>query len=159
AIAAEIRVRVTPAQKDGIAQARPVVPAAQEAYLRGRYHLNKGEETEVRRSVQDFTEAIALDPADARGYAGRAGALIALADFYDRPDDVMPRAKADAERALTLDPSLAEAHASLGAVRFLYEWNWRGAEDELRRATDLAASSSDAAVWYAVFLAQMGRFR
>jgi TolB-like protein/DNA-binding winged helix-turn-helix (wHTH) protein/Tfp pilus assembly protein PilF len=158
AIADEIRVHVADPQDAALGRTRQLVPAAQEAYLRGRYHLNKGDEAEIRRSLQDFGEAIARDPTDARAYAGRAAAFIALADFYDRPADVMPRAKADAEQALALDSSLSEAHASLGAVRFLYEWDWRGAEAELKRAADTPAASTDAGVWYAVFLAQMRRF-
>ena len=71
----------------------------------------------------------------------------------------MPRARRAAENALKLDETLSEAHTSLGAVRFLYDWDWRGAEEEFKRATALNAASSDAHGWYGVFLAQMGRFQ
>jgi hypothetical protein len=59
-----------------------------------------------------------------------------MTDFYERPSVMMPRARAAAEPAIKLDAGLSEAHASLGAVRFLYDWDWAGAEEELRRATD-----------------------
>jgi Tfp pilus assembly protein PilF len=57
-----------------------------------------------------------------------------------------------------LDDNLADAHAALGAVRFIYDWDWKGAEAEFRRALSLSSTSSDAHVWYGVFLSQMGRF-
>jgi tetratricopeptide (TPR) repeat protein len=69
----------------------------------------------------------------------------------------MPRARAAAEQALRLDPRFADGHAALGAVRFLYDWDWRSAEEELKRAIELAPASVDAHLWYGVFLGQMGR--
>jgi TolB-like protein/DNA-binding winged helix-turn-helix (wHTH) protein/Tfp pilus assembly protein PilF len=158
AIADEIRVKLTAGEATELARPRRVNPAGQEAYLRGRYHLNQGGEPELRKSLDDFGAAIAIDARDARSHAGLAQAYIALTDYYERPSVMMPRARAAAEQAIKLDNGLSEAHASLGAVRFLYDWDWAGAEEELRRATDLARSSADAHLWYGVFLAQMGRF-
>jgi tetratricopeptide (TPR) repeat protein len=158
AIADEIRVKLSPGGAAGLVRPRRVDPAAQEAYLRGRYHLNRGGEAELRKSLDDFTAAIAIDATDANSHAGLAQAYIALTDYYERPSVMMPRARAEAEQAIKLDDALSEAHASLGAVRFLYDWDWAGAEAELKRATDLAQASADAHLWYGVFLAQMGRF-
>lgn len=157
-IAGEIRLQLTPKAQTGLGRARPVVPAAHEAYLRGRYRLNKGEESEIRKSVDDFNEAIRLDPSAAPSFAGLAQAYIALTDFYERPTVAMPRARAAAEQALRLDSEFADAHAALGAVRFLYDWDWQGAEAEFRRALSLNPASADAHVWYGIFLGQMGRF-
>jgi TolB-like protein/DNA-binding winged helix-turn-helix (wHTH) protein/Tfp pilus assembly protein PilF len=157
-IADEIRVKLTPATRADLSRPRVIVPAAQEAYLRARYHLNKGDEAEVRKSVDDFNQAIALDPKDARSYAGLSQAYVALTDFYDRPTEAMPRARAAAEKAIALDETLADAHTSLGAVRFLYDWDWAGSEASFKRAIALNRASADAHVWYGVFLAQMGRF-
>jgi len=156
-VANEIRVQLTPDQQHLLTRTHPAVPAAQEAYLRARYHFNKGEEAEIRKSIDAFNEAIALDPQDARSQAGLANAYVALSDFYERPSEMLPRARQAAERALKLDDSLADAHTALGVVRFLYDWNWSGAEDELKRATALNPASSDAHAWYGTFLAQMGR--
>jgi TolB-like protein/DNA-binding winged helix-turn-helix (wHTH) protein/Tfp pilus assembly protein PilF len=158
AIADEVRVKLTPRQQTEQARTRRVDPAAQEAYLRGRYHFNQGAEPELRKSVDDFNAAIAIDAGDARSHAALAQAYIGLTDYYERPSQMMPRARSAAEQAVTLDPNLPEAHAALGAVRFLYDWNWAGAEDELKLATELAPASSDAHLWYGVFLSQMGRF-
>jgi len=157
AIAEEIRIRLSPEEKTRLAQARTVSAAAQEAYLRGRYHLNQGDEAAVRKSVDDFTAAIAADSQDARSYSGLSQAYIALTDFYERPTETMPRAKTAAEAAIRLDDTLADAHVSRGAVRFLYDWDWNGAESEFRRALSLNNASADAHVWYGVFLSQMGR--
>jgi len=157
-IASEIRVQLTPAADRGLARSRTSVPAAQEAYLRGRYHYNRGDEVETRKSIDEFKDAIRLDPQDPRPLTGLAQAYIALADFYERPAETMPRARAAAEQALSLDATLSDAHAALGAVRFLYDWDFRGAETEFTRALELNPASPDAHVWYGVFLGQMGRF-
>ena len=159
AITAEVRAQLLPQADLPLRHARTIPAAAQEAYLRGRYHLNKGDESELRKSIDDFNEAIANDPDDARSYAGLAEADIALADYYVRPSETMPRARAAAERAVKLDDGLSEAHATLGAVRFLYDWDWPGAEEELKRAIRLNDASADAHGWYGVYLAQMGRFQ
>ena len=157
AIAGEIRVHLTPAQQDVLARAHPVDVRAQEAYLRGRYHLNQGSEAELHKALDSFTEAIAIDGNDARSLAATAWTQIALTDFYERPSIAMPKARAAAEQALRLDPTLADAHAALGAVRFLYDWDWASAEEQLTSAIELAQASVDAHLWYGVFLGQMGR--
>jgi TolB-like protein/Tfp pilus assembly protein PilF len=157
-IADEIRLQLSAADRATLARSRTVVPAAHDAYLRARYHLNKGAAEELTRSIDDFNEAIRLDPSDAPSYAGLAQAYIALTDFYERPTVMMPKARAAAEQALALDNRSAEAHMAFGAVRFLYDWNWSEAESELKQALALNPASADAHVWYAIFLAQMGRF-
>ena len=158
AIASEIRLQLTPEERTQLTGGRVGSVAAQEAYLRGRFHLNNGDEAEVRKSVDYFNQAIAADGNDPRSYVGLAQAYIALTDFWDSPAETMPRARAAAASAVHLDDGLADGHAALGAVRFLYDWDWRGAEAEFRRALALNDASADAHVWYGVFLSQMGRF-
>jgi serine/threonine-protein kinase len=75
-----------------------------------------------------------------------------------RPDDAFPKARAAAERALQLDASLAEPHATLAFVKMYYDWDWPGAEREFRRALTLNPSYATAHEWYGLFLAAMGRF-
>ena len=157
AIADEIRLQLTPAQQGVLARVHRVNPRAEEAYLRGRYHLNQGTEDGLRKALDDFAAAVSIDASDARSFAGNAWTYIALTDFYERPSTAMPRARAAAEQAMRLDPGLADGHAAMGAVRFLYDWDWRAAEDELKRAIELAPASVDAHLWYGVFLSQMGR--
>jgi tetratricopeptide (TPR) repeat protein len=129
----------------------------QEAYLKGRYHLNKGSEEEIKKGIEYFQQALAKDPQDARSYAGLADSYVAMSDSYLTPAETMPQAKQAAQKALNVDENLAEAHTSLGAVGFLYDWDWAGAQKELKRAIELNPGFADAHVWYGVFLAQMGR--
>jgi TolB-like protein/Flp pilus assembly protein TadD len=157
AIAAEIAAKFTPREQKNLARSSQVNPAVQEDYLRGRYHLNNGGSAEIRKAIEYFKSAIHQDPQDARNYAGLAESYLALDDFYEAPSEIMPKAEEAALRAVELDPDLPEAHTALGAVNFLHEWDWAGAEREMKRAVELNPGSSDAHMWYAEFLAQMGR--
>ena len=157
AVVTEVRVALSPDEAARLARADPVDPEVHELQLRGRFHANKGTEEELERSIQYFEQALAKAPMYAPAYAGLAAAYGALADVYRAPVEVLPKAKAAAQRALELDEGLAEAHASLGTVHFLLDRDWAGAERELKRAIELKPSSSDAHAWYAVFLATLGR--
>jgi len=156
-IADEIRIKLTPQQGTQLAKNPRVDPQVQEDYLKGRYHLNKGSEEEIRKGIQFFEDVLTRNPKDARGYAGLADSYVALSDSYVAPSEILPKAKATSLKALELDDNLAEAHTSSGVVRFLYDWDWAGAEIEFKRAIELNPSSADAHVWYGVFLAQMDR--
>ncbi len=150
AIADQIEIAVTPQERMRLAAARPIVPQAYEAYLKGRYHWYKDTERDWKTAGQYFEQAIQLDPNYAPAYAG-------LADYYWLTDELppkvrMPKAKQYALKALAIDPNLAEAHAALGEVRFLGEWNWPGAEREFKRALELDPGSVEAHRRYADYL-------
>jgi TolB-like protein/DNA-binding winged helix-turn-helix (wHTH) protein/Tfp pilus assembly protein PilF len=157
AVASELRVKITPTEQQDLQRARRVDPQADEAYLMGRFLMNKGTEADLRRSLDSFDRAVSIDPSDARSYASIAQTYIALTDYYEAPGTVMPAARAAAQRAVELDPALSDGHAALGAVKFLYDWDFPAAEREMKRATEIAHASADAHMWYGVFLAQMGR--
>jgi adenylate cyclase len=157
AIAEEIAVKLTPQEQKNLGKSARVDPAVQEDYLRGRYHLNKGGSAEIRKAIEHFQRAINQDRQDARSYAGLAESYLALDDFYEAPWKTMPKAQEAARRAVELDPDLAGGHTALGAVHFLHDWDWAGAEKEMKRAVELNPGSSDAHMWYAEFLAQMSR--
>ena len=135
-----------------------VNPQAHEAYLRGRYFWNKGTEDGYRAALQNFQEAILRDPNYATAYAG-------LADTYNMlgywmmapPKEVFPLARANALKALELDPSLPEAHAALAYVKFEYDWDWQGAGEEFKRALDLNPNSSATHLWYGIYLGDQER--
>lgn len=136
--------------------ARPVNPEAYEAYLRGRHDFdNATSEADLQSSISNFELAIAKDPQSALAYSGLAVAYAALADFYRAPNDVMPRAKQAATRALELDETLSEAHDSLGWVEFAYEWNWADGERHLKRALELNPANALAHDHYAYYLASL----
>ena len=138
--------------------ARRVDPAAMDLYIQGRYWWNK-RGAGLLRSIDAFTMALDHDPTFALAYSGMADAYVQLGyGSLLRPDDAFPKARAAAERALQLDPTLAEPHAALGFVKLYYEWDWAGAEAEFRRALALNPSYATAHEWYGLFLAVMGRY-
>jgi eukaryotic-like serine/threonine-protein kinase len=127
-------------------------------YLKGRYHWNKRTADGVGKAIEYFEQAIKKDPSYAPAYAGLADSYTALAQYGISPaDEVRPRAREAANRALALDPTLAEAYASRGFVEHA-EFRWADAESDFRRAIDLNPNYATAHHWYANYLSQSGRF-
>jgi tetratricopeptide (TPR) repeat protein len=131
---------------------------AYELYLRGRFFWNKRTEEGLLKSIEHFEQAIARDPRYALAYAGLADSY-AVFNLYSSAQlkDASPRAKAAAERALALDDTLAEAHATLGVLKQQYDWDWPGAEREFRRAIELDPNYATAYQYYSEHLALLGR--
>ncbi len=127
-------------------------------YLLGLHALGEGTRESVNKAIQYFQEAIDKDPKDARLYVALAEAYNTSTTYYSSPNEVMPRAKEAALRALELDPNLASAHVTLGNVRLLFDWNWPAAEMEYRRALEINPNSPEAQLGYATYLATLGRF-
>jgi serine/threonine-protein kinase len=154
AVAREVGVQLTPSGQAGLAAAtRPVIPAAYDAYVRGRHAWNKRGEASLRESIRLFQESIDADPTYAPAYAGMADCYSQLGyGNYLSPEDSFPRAKAAAQRALELDPNLAEGHASLGFATMYFDWDFAAAEREYRRAIELNPNSALAHQWYAYLL-------
>ena len=130
-------------------------------YLKGRYFWNKRTEPGLKEGAAHFREAIEKDPGYARAWSGLADSYLLLGIYgLEPPREVMPMARAAAERALVLDGTLADVHASLGCLRALYEWRWREAEAEFQRALALDPQSATAHQWHAInSLAPQGRFQ
>ena len=128
-------------------------------YLQGRYFWNKRTVEGFQRSVDCFEQAIAKDPSYARAYAGIADSYALMAGYYISPqNDLIPKARAAALKALELDGNLAEAHASLAVIARNYDWDWQTAEKEFRRAIALDPNYATGHQWYAEHLAFVGRF-
>jgi len=156
-VAQAIRPRLAPAAP-AAARRPPPDFEAYDLYLRGRAAWSRRTAEEIRRAIELFQEAIRRDPGFAEPYAGLADALIIQsAQLYATPrSEMLPRAKGAAERALLLDPTLAEAHTSLGNL-LTKELRWEEAEREFRRAIELKPSYATAHHWYALLLlAQRG---
>ena len=133
-------------------------PDAYAFYLRGRFYALKITEADVRKAIGFYDSAIKTDPNYALAYAGMADAYRTLASAgYASGNEVCPKAKELAERALSIDDSLAEAHIVLGWIHLLYTWDWLAAEKELLTAIDLNPNGSDAHRAYAHFLSNVGR--
>ena len=158
-IARAVGARLTPQGEARLAKAlRPVLPAAYDAYVRGRHEWNKRKVPNLREAIKIFQESIDADPTYAPAYAGMADCYAALGyGSALSPEDSFPRAKAAAEKALELDPDLAEAHASLGYAIMYYDWNFPLAEEEYRKAIELNPSNALGHQWYAYLLMATGR--
>jgi TolB-like protein/tetratricopeptide (TPR) repeat protein/predicted Ser/Thr protein kinase len=157
AIARGIRVELSEPEASQLASRRTVVPQAYEAYLKGRYEVEKRTPEGITQGVRYYRDAISLDPTYAAAYAGLADGLLNTSTYQLRPPaEVIPEAKQAAQKALHLDDRLAEAHASLAAIRF-YHLEWDGVESEFQRAIALNPGYATAMHWYALSLAAQGR--
>jgi len=158
AIAAEVKVKLTPQEQARLARTRPVSPEAHEAYLKGRYYWNLRTEEGLKKSIRHFQVAIEKDPGYALAYAGLADSYVVLAEWaLMASKEAFPRAKAAALKALEMDETLAEAHVSLGAVRSDHDWDWVGADKEYKRGIELNPGYATGHQWYAEYLSAMGR--
>ncbi len=127
-------------------------------YLKGRYAWNKRTDEGVTEAIDCFEQAIADDPNYAAAYAGLADSYSLQIDYRSVPvTEGHERAKAYARKALALDETLAEAHASLAWSVFIYDWDWEGAARGFRRAIELDPHYASARQWYAFLLASQGR--
>ncbi len=136
AIVSQLRVKLLPGEL-GPLQHVPDAEAYQ-ATLMARHCWNRGTEASLHEAVALFREAIAHDPDYARPYAGLADAFVLLGNHtYVEPEAAYAQAREAAERALSIDPELADAHASLGLIAFVHDWNAAQAERHLRTAVEL----------------------
>ena len=158
AISNAVRVTLTPQEKERFGRAQPVVPAAHEAYLKGLQRWNRRDAGEAFQAIELFRRAIVLDSTFARPHAALADAYNFLGN-YSAISQAVARgaAKAEALRALELDPDLGEAYVSLAQVKMEFEWDWDGAERDYRRAIELNPGYAAAHQYYAEYLARMGR--
>ena len=158
AIAAEIRVQLTPQEQGRLASLRPVNADAYEAYLKGRYFWNRRTRASLDDSVRSFGRALEIDSGYAPAYAGLADAYLTQLDYsYLPPRDAFALANRVLLEALTLDSALAEPHTSLGHLR-LHEFKWTAAEQQFKRALELNPGYGTAHYYYANLLAALGRW-
>ena len=160
AIAEQIRVTLNRQEQATLEKSKTVNPEAYEAYLKGRYFWNKRTGDGLRTAIEYFSRAIKTDPAYAEAYSGLADAYAVSGDLkYGvlSPQDAFPKARAAATKALALDDTLGEAHASLAFALDLYGWDWDAAETEYRQAIKLNPGYATAHQWYSWHLIMMGR--
>lgn len=158
-ISEKLEVRLSGEEKKRLVKRHTENPEAYQAYLKGRYYWNKRTPQGFLKGIEYFERATSIDPDYSVAYSG-------LADCYTllnyagglKPKEAMPKAQAAANRALRIDDGLAEAHNSLAAVKFWYEWDWAGAEKEFKRAIQLDPNYAPAHHWYCWFLLAVERF-
>jgi TolB-like protein/DNA-binding winged helix-turn-helix (wHTH) protein/Tfp pilus assembly protein PilF len=157
-----IRIKLTPQEQTRFASVRPVNSEAYEAFLKGRYFWGKRTEAATQKAIEYFQQAVEKDPNYALAFTGLADSYSSLAlpaalQEALPSNEAFPKARAAADRALAIDSTLAEAHASVARIKYLYDRDWSGAEKEFQRAIELNRNYANAHHWYALELMVMGR--
>ena len=156
AIAQQVQVKLTPLYGTRSGNKYAPNPDAYELYLKGRFYLNQRTYAGIDKSTEYFQRAVEKDPGFALGYAGLADSY--LANAIRSSQDYYPKSKTAASRALELDDDLPEAHAALGAEQADFEYDWQGAEQELKRALELNPNYAEAHFRYAwSYLTPLGK--
>ena len=132
---------------------------AYQLYLKGVYHYGKRTKQDLEKSIDYFQQAVKLDPRFALAYVGVSRSFSIMPSYsYLRAKEALPAAQEAAEKALQIDPSLADAHAALASTLATYEWNWAAAEREFKRALELNPNIADIHYRYGLlYLVPMGR--
>jgi len=135
-------------------------PEAYRLFLQGRFYWNKRTEADIKKSIEYFDQAIALDPSYALAYSGLADAYGVLPNYTvdSPPEESYPKARTAAQKAMEIDSDLAEPHATLGYVLHEFDWKHAEAEKEFKRAIELDPNYPSAHQWYGEYLKNMGRF-
>jgi TolB-like protein/Tfp pilus assembly protein PilF len=158
AISQKINVKLTPQAETHFMSAGQIDPETYKAYLRGCYLLNFATtDDDINKGLAYFRQAIAKDPANPWAYAGLGYAYVSLGHGPASPPDAWQQARAAAERALKLDENMAEGYAILADVKTYYERDWKGAEQNFKRAMELNPSLPWNHYHYAWYLVLMGR--
>jgi len=158
AIADEVQIKLTPQEQARLAKSRQVNPEALEAYLAGRFYWNKRTTEGLEKSILYFQRAISKDSNYALAYAGLADSYHVLPELSGVPvEEAFPKARSAALKALEIDDSLGEAHSALANVKEDYDWDWKGAEEQYKRALELNPGQVLAHVSYSNLLFELGR--
>ena len=156
-LAGAMRVRLAGAESAGLAREPTRHAHAYQSYLQGRYLWNQRSEMSLQSAIVHFRNAIDLDPHFALAYAGLADSHTTLGYLgYAAPVSAFPLGRPYALKALELDPSLAQAHASLAYIKFYFDWDWEGARREFLRAIELNPNDPVSHQWFAVYLLASG---
>ena len=158
-VAEELEIQINKGEKLSLDKKATESKEAYTLYLEGRHFQNTRTENGLKKAIELFERALAKDPQYAQAYTGIADsyAVLALLEFLP-PKEAFPKARSAAEKAIEIDNRLAEAHTSLGVVKFQYDWDWEAAEREFKRAIELNPSYAPAHQFYADFLKSQGRF-
>jgi eukaryotic-like serine/threonine-protein kinase len=155
----KLRLKLTATEQERVSKTNTTSSEAQQLYLKGRFHWNKRKTEDFQKAREYFQQAIAADPNYALAHTGLADTLALMPYYGDfRPHEYMPLAKQSAQKALEIDPKLAEAHASLGQILLNYDYDFKGAERELKRAIELDPKYPSAYQWLSEVYHYQGNF-
>lgn len=162
AIVTQIKLKLTPQEQVRLTSSHTVNSEAYHAYLKGKYFFDKHSESGFRKSIKYYKTAIEKDTTYANAYAGLAMSYIGLGSpgvEVLHPMEIMLKAKTAAIKALELDDMSAEAHTMLGMVKLFYEWDWSGAEKELKRGIELNPNYAISHMFYSLYLTVVGKHK
>jgi TolB-like protein/Tfp pilus assembly protein PilF/tRNA A-37 threonylcarbamoyl transferase component Bud32 len=158
-VAEALTPRLDPEARERLARRGTDDLSAYNAYLKGRYFWNRRTEADFRKAIGFFRQAIAADPGYALAHSGLADCYSLLSVWgAGPPRKTLDEARAAARRAVASEDAPGEAHASAAFVRWIYDWDWNGADSAFRRAISLSPAYATASQWYAYYLASRGRF-
>jgi eukaryotic-like serine/threonine-protein kinase len=158
-ISTRLRVKLSGAEEQRLAKNYTNNSEAYQLYLRGRFFWNKRTPKDIENSIPYFQQSIAADPSFALAFSGLADSYMtfALLEGGPPPHEVMPKARDAAHKALMLDDRLGEAHATLGFILLLYDYDFAGSEREFKRAIELEPNYATAHLRYSLLLTTLGR--
>src|SRR6267142_2293261 len=156
-VSTKLKLRLSGVDEAKVTKTSTANPEAYQAYLKGRYYWNRRTAENLKKAIEQFKSATDRDPNYALAFVGLADCYAVLNEYAGTPtSETIPQSKVYAERALTIDGQLAEAHATLGMVNE-YSWRWGEAEKEFKRAIELNPNYPTAYHWYSIFLKNVGR--
>ncbi|MCK4835623.1 MAG: protein kinase, partial [Candidatus Aminicenantes bacterium] len=159
-IAKQIKITLTPAEKDMLSKKTSIDPIAHESYLKGHFFLKKVSVEGARKAIEYFDRVIEIEPEFAPAYAGKANAYDTIVAFYAiSPNQGWMMVREWAEKALKIDKNNSDAIMLIADVKFLFEWDWPGAEQAFKKSIELNPNNAIAYNWYTPFLSSMGRNR
>ncbi len=158
-VSSKLKTRLSGVDTQNLAKTYTANAEAYRLYLQGRFYWNKREEKDFRKAVEYLSQAIALDPKYALAYAGLADSYALLSTFgFIPPAEGVSKAREFANRALSLDDSMAEPHTTLAYLSLTYDYDFSASEPEFKRAIGLNPNYATAHQWYGEMLLNAGRF-
>jgi TolB-like protein/Tfp pilus assembly protein PilF len=153
-----LRSRLSGSEEKSVTKAGTSDPEAYQAYLKGRYYWNRRTSEDIIKAIEQFKIAVDIDPNYALAFAGLGDCYAILSEYSGIPNsETVPKAQVYAERAIAIDPHLAEPHATLGS-NYQQSWQWSEAEKAYKRAIEINPNYPTVHHWYSLFLKDMGRY-
>jgi serine/threonine protein kinase/Tfp pilus assembly protein PilF len=157
-ISGQLRLKLTGEERKQLAEHATENSEAYQLYVKGRFYLAQRTPDSLRKAIDQFNRAIAKDPNYAQAYSGLADAYIILLDRgIISGNEASPKIRSAAQRAIELDPTLAEPHAALAVLKEMADWDWAGAEAEFRKAIGLNPNDVLSHHWYSTMLQKQAR--
>ena len=151
-------LQLTHAERQKLARRETESNEAYQLYNQGLYHWNKFNGEGYKKAIEYFQKAIDIDPNYSLAHASMGIAIVSLSLANDPPPlETFPKARSAVTKALAIDDTLAEAHSCLGTIKFFFDWDWNGAEQEFQRALSLNPNLPEAHLFYAILLSDTGQ--